>query len=72
MLDFLHRFYSTLIRFWPAEDLARLAVASIGCGEVARGGCLLAWSFIMTRLTVLTEVEREDEIKHDAVVVTRS
>jgi hypothetical protein len=29
-----------------------------GCGEVARGGCSFAWHYSVTRLNVLTEVER--------------
>ena len=29
-----------------------------GCGEVARGGCVFAWKFSVTRLSVLTETER--------------
>jgi hypothetical protein len=33
--------YSTGHGFWPAEDLVELAVGPAGCGEVARGGCLL-------------------------------
>ena len=28
-----------------------------GCGEVARGGCFLAWNFSETRSSVLTETE---------------
>ena len=30
---------------------------SNGYGEVARGGCLLAWNFSVTRSTALKEVE---------------
>ena len=33
--------YSMLFRFWPVEELAKLADGSTGCGEVARGGCYL-------------------------------
>ena len=29
-----------------------------GCGEVARGGCVFAWNFSVTRPSVLTETER--------------
>ena len=36
-----------------------LAEGSTGCGEVARGGCLFAWSFNVSRLTVLMEAERK-------------
>jgi len=34
---------------WPVAGLAELADVPAGCGEVARGGCLLAWNFTMTR-----------------------
>ena len=44
--------------FWSAGDLAELADGPTGCGEVARGGCLFAWNFSVTRSTVLTEAER--------------
>ena len=39
--------------FWPVEDLAQLADGPTGCGELARGGCL-----IVTKSTALTEAER--------------
>jgi hypothetical protein len=29
-----------------------------GCGEVARGGCVFAWMFSVTRPSVLAETER--------------
>ena len=29
-----------------------------GCGEVARGGCFIAWNFSMTGSTALTEAEK--------------
>jgi hypothetical protein len=35
-----------------------LADGSIGCGKVARGGCLLAWNFVVTMSTVVTESEK--------------
>jgi hypothetical protein len=35
-----------------------LADEPTGCGEVARCGCSLAWKFIVSRSTVLTEAER--------------
>jgi hypothetical protein len=35
-----------------------LADGSTGCVEVARGGCLFAWNFSVTRSTVPTEKER--------------
>ena len=36
------------------EELAELADGLTGCGEVASGGCLLAWNFSgVTRSTVL-------------------
>jgi hypothetical protein len=40
------------------EELAELAEGPTVCREVARGGCLLAWNFSVTRLTVLTQGER--------------
>jgi hypothetical protein len=40
---------------WPVEELAKLADGPSGCGNVARGGCLLAYNFIVTRSTVDTE-----------------
>jgi hypothetical protein len=38
------RRYSAVTCFWPVEELAQLADGPIGCGEVARGGCLFAWN----------------------------
>jgi hypothetical protein len=49
--------YSTVHEFRPVE-LVELAGGPNGCGEVARGGCLFAWNFIMTRSTVLWEARR--------------
>ena len=40
---------------WPVEELAKLAVGPTGCGKVARGGCLLAWNFRVTRSAVDAE-----------------
>ena len=40
-----------------------LAGGSTGCGAVARGGCLFAWNFSVTRLTVLMEAERKTRRK---------
>jgi hypothetical protein len=51
--------YCTLLRFWPAGDLALLADGPTGCGEGARGGCLFVWNVSVTRSTVLTEAERK-------------
>ena len=51
-------FYSTLLRFWPVEELAELVNGSMGCDEVARGGCSFAWNFCVTKSTILTEAER--------------
>ena len=39
---------------WPVEELAKLAYGPTGCGEMARGGCLFAWNFSVTRPTVVT------------------
>ena len=44
--------------FWPVEELAEVADEPAGCGEMARGGCSLAWNFSVTRSTVLTKAER--------------
>jgi len=64
----------TLLRFWLAEDLAKVADAPTGSDEVARGGCLLACNFRVTRSTAITEAEGRYLTKHDAltVLVTRS
>jgi hypothetical protein len=35
-----------------------LADGPTGCGEMARGGCLFAWNFSVTRSAVPTEAER--------------
>ena len=40
---------SMLLHFWLVEELAELADSVIGCGEMARGECLLAWNFSVTR-----------------------
>ena len=37
------------------KELAELADGPTGCGAVARGGCLFARNFILTRSTVLIE-----------------
>ena len=50
--------YSAVHGFWPVEDLAELAGGPTGCCEMAKGGCLFAWNFSVTRSTVLTEAER--------------
>ena len=39
------------------EESAQLADCPIGCGEVARGGCLFACNVSLTRSTVSTEGE---------------
>jgi hypothetical protein len=46
--------YSTLLRFWPVEELAEMADGLTVFVEVARGGCLFAWYFSVTRSDVLT------------------
>ena len=53
-----HMHYSAVHSFWSVEMLAGLADGSIGCGEVARGGCLFARNFSVTSSFVLTVVER--------------
>ena len=40
--------HSTLPCFRPVEESAELVDGPIGCGEVARGGCLFAWNFSVT------------------------
>jgi hypothetical protein len=54
-LSYLRNLYSTLLRFWPVEDLTELADGPTGGGEVARGGCLFGWNF---SVAVLPEAER--------------
>jgi hypothetical protein len=49
--------YSALHGFWPVE-LPELADGPTESGEVARGRCLFAWNFRVTRSAVLTEGER--------------
>jgi len=46
--------YSTVIGFWPVEEVAELADRPTGRGEMARGGCLFACNFSVTRTSVLT------------------
>ena len=41
-----------------AHQLVELEDGPTGSGTVARGGCLLAWNFLVTMTTVLTEAER--------------
>lgn len=43
-----------MLAFWPLEELDELAAVPTGCGEVARGGCLFAWNFSVTRSFVLS------------------
>lgn len=49
--------YSAVHGFWPVEKRAELAEGPIGCGALARGGCLIAWNFSVTRSLVLTEAD---------------
>jgi len=51
-----YRVYSAVHGFRPVE-LAELADRPTGCGEDARGGCLFAWNFSVTRPAVLTKEE---------------
>jgi hypothetical protein len=44
--------------FCPARELAELVNEHTACGEVAKGGCLFAWNFSVTRSTVLRKAER--------------
>jgi hypothetical protein len=50
--------YSTVLGFWPVQELVLLANGSTRCDEVARGGCLFAWNVRVTRPPLLTEVQR--------------
>ena len=52
--------YSAVYNFWPVEDLEELADGPTGCGELARGGCVLFWNFSVTRSAVLTEADRKE------------
>ena len=49
----------TLLFFWPVEDLAELTGGPTGSGQVARGACLFALYFSLTRSTVL--IRRREE-----------
>jgi len=51
---------------WRTE----LAEGPTVCSEVAMGGCSFAWNFSVTRSTVLTVAEEENQTKHDAGLVT--
>jgi hypothetical protein len=44
--------------FWPAQELAELADGPAYCGEVARGGCLFAWNFNVTKSAIPVVAER--------------
>ena len=46
--------------FWPVEVIAQLADWPTGSQEVARGGCLFAWNFSVTRSTLLMEADKKD------------
>ena len=50
----VHTVYSAAHGFWPEEELAELADGPTGRGKMARGGCLFAWNFSVTRSTVVT------------------
>jgi len=41
--------YSAVLGLWPLEELSELADGPTGRGELARGGCLCAWDFSVTR-----------------------
>ena len=51
--------YGTLLLFCPVEDNTELADGPTGSGQVARGGCLFAWNFSVTRPNVLAEARRQ-------------
>ena len=44
--------YSAVHAIWLVEEIAELAVGLTGCGEMARGGCSLAWNFSVARSAV--------------------
>jgi len=44
--------------FWLMKESAELVEGPTGCGEGVRSECLFAWNFNVTKLIVLTEVER--------------
>jgi hypothetical protein len=46
--------YSALNGFWPVEDLAELADGPSWRGAMARGGCLFAWNFSVTKSAVFS------------------
>ena len=50
--------YSAVLGFWPVQEFVLLVSGATRCGEVARGGRLFDWNVIVTRPTVLTEVQR--------------
>ena len=66
--------YSAVHAFWPAGELTELADGPTERDQMARGGCLFAPNFSVTRSTVLRNAERRQWTNHDAVValVTRS
>jgi hypothetical protein len=51
--------YGTLLLFCPVEDLTELADRPTASGQVAKGGCLFTWNFIVTRPKVLAEARRQ-------------
>ena len=57
--------------FWPVEELEELADGPTVYAEVARGGCLFAWNFSLTRSSVglHKRAQRRHRTKHEAVSV---
>jgi len=49
--------YIAVHGFWPVEMLVELTDGPTECGGVARGGCLFAWNFSVTRSAVFTEAK---------------
>jgi hypothetical protein len=45
--------------FLAVDELTEQTVGSVGCGEVARGGCLFAGNFSLTRSTILAVANRK-------------
>jgi hypothetical protein len=50
--------YSAVHGFWLVKELVKLADRHPGCSEVARGRCLFARNFSVTRSALLTETDR--------------
>ena len=45
--------YSAVESSLPVEQTAELVDGHTGCGELAKGGCLFAWNFVVTSSAVI-------------------